>query len=332
MMLFNMWMKKLSYDPIESLIRTDNPSIQYFTKRDLLNENVVEVDCLWDMKLPKKLIKSQQEDGSWKYPGAQLKLRSRENYNQLETFRQLGELVEKYGFNKTHPTIQKAAEYLFSCQTEEGDFRGIYGNQYATTYTGAIIEILIKAGYVSDPRIEKGFQWLISIRQKDGGWAIPLRTVNMKYVDALMHPELLQGDTTKPFSHLITGIVLRAFASHPNYRNAPEARHAGKLLISRFFKRDKYNDRREKKYWEAVSFPFWFTDIVTSLDSLYFLGFKREEPEIQSALNWLAGRQIADGTFKLKLLREHDKDLKYWITLVICRIFKRYYNKKNTNR
>jgi Squalene-hopene cyclase C-terminal domain len=326
-----MWLKKLSYDPIESLIRTDNPSIQYFTKRDLLKEKVVDVDCLWDMQLPKKLIKSQQEDGSWKYPGAQLKLRSQENYNQLETFRQLGELVEKYGFNNTHPTIQKAAKYLFSCQTEEGDFRGIYGNQYATTYTGAIMEILIKAGYTSDPRIEKGFQWLISKRQKDGGWAIPLRTVNMKYVDALMLPELLQGDRTKPFSHLITGIVLRAFASHPSYRNAPEARFAGKLLISRFFKRDKYNDRREKKHWKAVSYPFWFTDIVTSLDSLYFLGFKREEQEIQSALNWLAGRQISDGTFKLKLLREHDKDLKYWITLVICRIFERYYNNKNTN-
>lgn len=41
---------------------------------------------------------------------------------------ELGELIEKYGFNRNHHQIQDAAEYFFSCQTSEGDFRGIYGN------------------------------------------------------------------------------------------------------------------------------------------------------------------------------------------------------------
>ena len=94
--------------------------------------------------------------------------------------------------------------------------------------------------------------------------------------------------------------------------------------MTRFFLRDKYVDRQDKKFWEGVSFPFWFTDIVSSLDSLYFLGFKRDEPQIGSALDWLADRQKTDGTFNLKLLKVRDKDLKYWVTLAVCRIFKRY--------
>jgi len=319
-----LWLEKFEYDPINPLINSNNPYIEYFVHRDILDDELFEVDTIWKLKEPKRIIKKQQPNGSWKYPGVKNQLRSTDNYNQLETFRQYGELVMKYGLNHSHPAIEKAAEYLFSFQTDEGDFRGIYGNQYSTTYTAAIMELLIKSGYVDDPRITKGFQWFILKRQKDGGWAIPFRTLHMKYQDALKNPKPLQSDTSKPFSHLVTGMVLRSFAAHPVYCNAPEAEHAGKLLMERFFKRDKYTDRQDKMYWERVSYPFWFTDIVSALDSLYYLGFGIEEAPIKSAMHWLVNKQLSDGTFDLKLIRGRDKDLKYWITLSICRIFKRY--------
>jgi len=321
-----MWLKQLHSNPIDTLLNNSNPAIEYFARRDLLEEKVPGVDCLWELPEPQKIIRKQQEDGFWKYPGGNHKLRSAEDYNQLETFRQLGELVEKYGFNKNHPSIEKAAEFLFNCQSEEGDFRGIYGKQYAATYSSAIMELLIKSGYHDDSRIEKGFHWLLSHRQSDGGWAIPFRTMKINYTDSLKLPEPLQSDPAKPFSHLVTGMVLRAFAAHQEYRQSPDAHYAGKLLMNRFFQRDKYNDRQDKKYWLSVSFPFWFTNIVTSLDSLYFLGFKKEEPQIKLAMDWLVQQQNKNGTFDLKLLLTRDKDLKYWVTLVICRIFKRYYN------
>ena len=52
-----------------------------------------------------------QEDGSWRYPAWKTKLNEPENYNLLETYRQLGFLVEKYGFTNGHEVIKKAAEY-----------------------------------------------------------------------------------------------------------------------------------------------------------------------------------------------------------------------------
>ncbi|MGB8233421.1 MAG: hypothetical protein WCE60_05455, partial [Methanobacterium sp.] len=67
----NTWLEELSYNPINSLININNPSIGYFTRRDLLDEKVPEVNCLWELNVPKRLIKNQQEDGSWKYPGGQ---------------------------------------------------------------------------------------------------------------------------------------------------------------------------------------------------------------------------------------------------------------------
>jgi hypothetical protein len=39
-----------------------------------------------------------------------------------------------------------------------------------------ILKLLIQAGYHDDPRIQKGFQWLLSMRQSDQGWTIPILT------------------------------------------------------------------------------------------------------------------------------------------------------------
>jgi hypothetical protein len=318
------WRKELRVDPIPSLISAKNKAIEYFTRRDILDEKVEPIETLWELPEIKKMFNRQQEDGSWKYPGGGKEhLRSQEDYNQIETYRNLGILIEKYGLENRHPAIERAAEFLFSKQTPKGEFRGIYGNQYSPNYSAAIMELLIKAGYDGDPRIEKGFQWLLSMRQNDGGWAIPLRTVGSKYANALK-AETMEPDLAKPFSHLATGVVLRAFAASRKYSKSPEAATAGKLLASRFFKKDVYPDRNTPQYWESVSFPFWFTDIVSALDSLSLLGFSGDEPSIDSALRWLKNRQNDDGLFELKLLKGKDKDLKFWVCLAICRLFKRF--------
>ncbi len=270
----------------------------------------------------KKILRKQEEDGSWKYPGK--KAMEHQDYDQYQTYLNLAELVEKYGLNRGHDAIERAAEYLFGFQSEEGDFRGIYANQYSTTYSPAIMEILIKAGYEDNPRIAQGFDWLLSIRQDDGGWALPFRTVGLNLKEAWETPEPLEPDRSKPSSHMVTGAVLRAFAAHPEYRKSCDAKKAGELLLSRFFTNDKYADRRSKDYWERLSFPFLYPDIVSTLDSMYFLGFNRNNPEIEEALKFLRDKQNKNGTFDLKITRGSDKNLSYWVCLAVCRLFKRY--------
>ena len=174
------WRSILNYDPLPHLLSSGNQAIDHFAARDLLGETEVHTETLWVLPAAKKIVKRQQPDGSWKYPGGNRKIRSSENYDQIETFRNLGYLVEMFGFDRSAPAISRAADFLFGFQTDEGDIRGILGNQYAPYYTAAMAELLIKAGYQDDDRIERVFGWLGSIRQDDGGWAIPLRTRHRK--------------------------------------------------------------------------------------------------------------------------------------------------------
>ncbi|WP_337862283.1 hypothetical protein [Nitrososphaera sp.] len=341
------WRRQLRFDALVPLVRSGNPAIRYFAGRDLddddgNNTNAGEqaLTSLWELGEVKRILKRQLDSGAWKYPGGG-HMRSPEDYNQIETYRMLGQLVEKYGLNRGHHAMQRAAEYLFSRQTGEGDFRGIYGNQYSPNYSAAIMELLIKAGYAGDPRIKRGFSWLLSIRQADGGWVIPLRTGVGKRGRSKFDPGVLRGepirpDVSKPFSHLVTGVVLRAFAAHPDYRKAAQARAAGRLLASRFFEADKYPDRRAPGFWTSFSYPFWFTDLLSSLDSLSLMGFGIDDDnddddssisgKIRAALDWFVARQQPTGLWVLPtrmMKRAQDRDL--WITLAVCRVFKRFY-------
>jgi len=285
----------------------------------------VPVETLWELPGARRLLRTQQADGSWKYPNPR-KDRAAEDYGQVETFRNLGMLVEKFCFNRSHPAIQKAALYFFSKQTSAGDIRGIYGGQYTPNYTGAILELLIKAGWHDEEPIQRGLKWLLLMRQDDGGWAVPLRTHQGLLYTILVDQPALEPLRSRPSSHLATGCVLRAFAAHPAYHGNPDVQAAGRWLASRLFKRDFYPDRQAPEYWTSFSFPFWFTDLLSALDSLSCLGFAADDPDIQPGLDWFTATQQPAGTWQLKMLRNKDPSLSLWIHLTICRVFKRFYN------
>jgi hypothetical protein len=140
-------------ETIKTLLNTGNEALLTLTKRNLLGEEV-DIEELWALPQVKRILKNQQSNGSWIYPNKKAMLRSPTNYNQYQTYKTVAELVEFYGLNKKHEAIRKAAEYLFSFQTKEGEFRGMYGNQYSPNYSASITEFLIKAGY-NGIRIEK---------------------------------------------------------------------------------------------------------------------------------------------------------------------------------
>jgi hypothetical protein len=97
------------------------------------------------------------------------------------------------------------------------------------------------------------------------------------------------------------------------------------MLAGRLCKPDVYVDRRAPEYWERVSFPFWFTDIVSALDSLSMVGFGVNDARIQAALEWLYKKQNPEGDFDLKIVRGRDKFTNYWIALAVCRLMKRLF-------
>lgn len=319
------WRRRLQIDPIPVLVGSGHPAIQYHLDRDLLEQGDTPPTSLWSLPEAAALCRRQKPDGRWAYPGKPARPRDLEDYDQIETYRVLRILVEKYAFDRRHPSIQACAGYLFARQTDQGDFRGIYGQQYSPNYSAGIIELLIKSGFQDEARIQLGFEWLLALRQEDGGWAIPLRTVSLDLRQMYELDEPLQPQRSQPFSHLVTGMVLRAFAAHPVWKGSDAAGRAAVLLSERLFTPDAYVDRRSPEYWMRVSFPFWFTDILSALDSLTVIANPGTLPAVRAAIERLSQLQVADGSFDLKIVRGSDKKDKYWIVLAISRIFKRFF-------
>jgi hypothetical protein len=329
------WRQQFKLDPIPPLLSSADEALQYFARRDLLGERVGPVQRLWNLPQVQGILRKQQADGSWPRPGA--KKHPAINHQLIETWRQFRFLVEQYGFTRENPHAQRAAEFLFSCQAPEGDIRGILANQYATYYTGAIMALLIKAGYGDDQRITKGFHWLLSMRQDDGGWSIPLITHKFdratQYRLTSEYAEPVQPDRSKPFSHNWTGMVLRAFAVHPQRRTSAAARVAADLLKSRFFHPDSYTSYQAASYWVRFEYPFWWNNLVAALDSVSLIGLSKEDEQVRQALSWLVAHQEENGLWRVSYVQTEGRQsqtararqMQQWISLAICRIFRRLY-------
>jgi hypothetical protein len=324
------WLSQLKTNVLPALVSSKNKAIVYFSQRDLLEQPVAPVSTIWELPEPQKLLKQARADGRREKLAAGKPVYPDYHHKLIDVFKNFRTLVERYAFTKEHPIIPILTDFLFSCQTEEGDIRGFIGNQYATYYTSYVLSLLIKAGYENDPRVEKGIQWLLSMRQNDGGWTIPILTHKFdkntmnKLTAQFMEP--VPPDKTKPFSHNWTDMVLRAFAVHSGYRCSQEAILAGALLKSSFFQKDNYTSYQSPNYW--TRFLFWWPNLLTALDSLYYLGFTKDDPDIKKGLDWFVQNQQPDGLWKLengKEIKAKDLEERQWLGLEVCRMLKRYY-------
>ena len=95
-------------------------ALVYYARRDLLGEKVGPACYLWDLAEVSRLLRKQRDDGSFGYLGRKAVVYPSHHYALLETWKQFRYLVEQYGFTKKHPAGERAAEFLFSCQTEAG--------------------------------------------------------------------------------------------------------------------------------------------------------------------------------------------------------------------
>ncbi len=314
---------------IEFLLARGNLPILFWLKKDILEVPVDrEFKNLQKFASRIRILKRQKPNGAWskkKYEGHP---RWEKTYYIVDTLEN-GFRLYNFGCTQKDKGIQKAVKFLFSTQSKEGDFRGAYLNEYAPTYHALTLELLCLFGFDDDQRVQKGFRWLIRSKQNDGGWVIPYRTIDKQELkkrynlEAQMKLQPVKPDKTKLYSHLVTGMVLRAFAASPTWRKSKEARRAGELVMNRFFKPDIYEDRLLASFWEEITYPFWATDILSCLDSLARIGFSPEEEKIQQGLRWLQKRQNPHGYWKCGLKKSTLED-HLWVTYAALGVIKRF--------
>jgi hypothetical protein len=90
-------------------------------------------------------------------------------------------------------------------------------------------------------------------------------------------------------------MALRAFAASASRRSSREARRAAELLATRFLQPDRYPDRRAATYWEQLTEPRFYTDVLDALDSATAVGLGKENSGVRTAEAYLRGRQQPDG-------------------------------------
>ena len=321
----NKWTQQLTYDPSKSKLRSTNDlAIQYSLENDIFGSSVVKLDNVWESKQAQSILKKQADDGSWKYQSKKSTAFSKMDYDLYETITVLAHLIEIYRFDKSHPAIQRTAEYLFRNQSSQGDIRHVYANQYSPNYSAMVAELLIKAGYQDDPRARRILDWLMASRQQDGGWALAFRTQGYN-LQAFGTDKTIEADYSKPSSAMITGVVLRAMAIHPKFKDRDEVRQAAQILADSLYTADKYPDRKSKDYWTRFGYPFIYTDLVSALDSLSLIGGFDKHPNVQKAIGWLKERQTNEGLFDLKTTRGNRSNQEIWMSIAVYRMLKRFY-------
>jgi hypothetical protein len=296
------WQARLRSDPVPVLLSCGNPAIEALARQEFLGGEALTAGTMAGFPEVKQLLKGQQPDGSWTGAGGKPGIYPPHHYSLVETFRRFRLLVERYRLDCTFEQVSRAAEYLLSRQTEEGDIRGFIGNQYATYYTGAVMVLLNQSGLDGDARVVKALDWLLGLRQDDGGWTVPIQThpFSREEIHTLTsgYAEPVPPDRTRPFAHTCTNMVLAGFATHPGYRGRPELQAAGRLVMGRFFQPDAYASYRDARYW--VRFVGWWPNLLTALESLFRLGFTTEQAEIRRGIDWFIANQRDDGLWDLE--------------------------------
>jgi squalene-hopene/tetraprenyl-beta-curcumene cyclase len=116
-----------------------------------------------------------------------------------------------YGYNRSHPAVEKGVQYLIGAQEEDGSWYGRWGVDYVYG-TFLALRGLAAAG-VSDREayVQRGLEWVRSIQNFDGGWGESCESYRLKsFVAAASTPSqtawsvlalLAGGDTTSSSLH-----------------------------------------------------------------------------------------------------------------------------------
>jgi len=324
----------LKADPAEWLLEKDNPSVRYFTLTDLLDKSqkapeVIEAkrSIMTDGIVPAILAK-QERNGYWGIPqDFYIRSKYRGTVWQIIVLAELGtdgkdECIRKAGefIMENSQDRQSGGFAYFSSQDGGGDH-----NKILPCLTGNMVWSLIRFGFLDDPRVQQGIDWIAKYqRYDDGDGKAPKGWPYDKY-------ERCYGKHT---CHMGVVKALKALTEIPPKQRSKAVRDAIKqgaeyLLKHHLFKQSHFLERVAKRDWVHFGFPLmWHTDALEMLDILIKLGY--HDPRMQDAVDLVIskqneqGRWLLESTFNGRFLvniERKDKPSK-WITLNALRVLK----------
>jgi hypothetical protein len=330
----NDWKSLLRADPTGWLLEEENPSVRYSTLGDILDipadspEALLARNQVMKTGVVPKILAKQEPGGYWGIP---------ENFYEHSKYKgtvwQLIVLAE-LGADGSDSRVRNACEFVLqnSQETIAGGFSicgkpGTGGdlNLVIPCLTGNMVYSLIRLGYLDDPLVKKGIDWITQYQRFDdridkaprgGPYDTTLRcwgrhTCSMGAIKAL-----------------------KALAEIPENVRTPEVKEtlikgAEYFLKHHVHKRSHNPEKVCKPGWLNFGFPIMYnTDALEILSVLTRLGYS--DPRMQEAIDLVLSKQDEQGRWTLETTYngrfqvniEAKGEPSKWITLNVLKVLK----------
>jgi len=353
------WQHLLSESPVEWLLERENPSVRYFTLKDLLDRKKTDSELRKARAATRfstvigKLFSKQKPEGHWENAHSPYLPKYRSSYWQVMILGQLG-------IDKSDERVRRACEFILNLQLREGGFSSytrrhaleeyewmrsrtalkeklqlepqawvesrVREHQYSCL-TGNVCAALLRMGYNGDSRMTNALNWLVKIQNTDGGWLCPYWKAHVK-------------DTHSCFYGTIC--PLEAFSEVPEAQRSVQMKRAIEravefILMHRLYKADHHGYKVINQQWLKFTFPWFYGyNVLRGLSVLTKLGYIDDERLID-AVEVLIEKRRPDGTWLLEgaptgrmqtNIETVGKPSK-WITLNVLRVMKRLCQTKD---
>jgi hypothetical protein len=331
------WKSALKNFPLDWLLEENNPSVRYFTLVDILDkgEDAVEVketkQNIMNGDNVQKILGKQKQGTYWVNP---------ENFyvstkykGTVWSFLILAEL----NADGNDDRIKHPSEFLLkvSQDRESGGFStrgneedGGSHEQVIPCLTGNMIWALVRFGFLKDPRVQHGIDWILQYQRLD---------------DAIEEPpkgwpyDRHKDCWGKHTCHM--GVVknLKALAEIPLNERTTKVnnfirRAVEYLLEHRIYKKSHQKNAIAKEEWAQFGFPLmWKIDALEVLNILTNLGYK--DDRMQDAIDLVLSKQNDEGKWvleksfngRVQANIEQKGKVSKWITLNAIRVLKQFY-------
>ena len=340
------WKSLLHQDQTDWLLNSDNPSIRYFTCRDLsgMDESSPELlrlqDDIAQSLIAQMLFAGQEEGGYWYHPD---KYRSETKFYGT-AWRFI--LIAEYGLPGSHPRVRKTAEYLFQCAQDpaSGGFwthvlpHGAHTElPLSPCFNGMLLWSFIRFGYLEDDRIQRNLNWVIEHARFDDGEIINpspwmLRDGKVDKDDACYgRHTCIRG----------AGPILLALSEVPRQHRTPRLQatldQGLEFVLKHHVYKKSHDLTKNMNGWIAqLAYPTFTTDM---LDLLFILTKESyHDPRMEEAIRLLIRKQTKEGKWltQRRLLMSRRQRLpipvdekgapSQWITLRAMTVLERWLN------
>ena len=331
----NDWRSILNADPTEWLLERENPSVRYFTLTNILGtpESDIQVketkEGIMKTRTVPSILAKQDKGGHWEKPERFYTAKYKGTVWQLLVLAELRA-------DGNEERIKRACEFMIgiSQDHESGGFSyhgtstgGGWHSEVIPCLTGNMTWALIRLGFLEDPRVRRGIEWIVTYQRFDDG--VREASKGSPY-------DRLGRCFGRHTCHMGAVKTLKALAEIPASKRSKEVNETIKngveyMLIHHIHKRSHDLSRVSKPGWVRFGFPLMYqTDVLEILGILTKLGYK--DKRMQEAIDLVVSKQDQQGRWKLENtyndrfqvnIERKDRQSK-WITFKALETLKRF--------